>query len=60
MNPASYLFLALWVGCFAKTEVTDDKAAPLPFATVFLGFLISRFDLIWPLAMWASVVALPS
>jgi hypothetical protein len=50
----------LAVGCFANAEVTDDKTGPLPFATVFLGFLISRFDLIWPLAMWASVVELSS
>jgi hypothetical protein len=30
---------------FAKTDVTDDND-PLLFATAFLGFLISRFDLI--------------
>jgi hypothetical protein len=31
---------------FANVEVTEVKAGPEAFATVFLGFLISRFDLI--------------
>ena len=45
--PPTYLFFAACLAGAAKTEVTDDKAGPLLFAAAdFLGFLISRFDLI--------------
>jgi len=40
---------------FANADVTVDTAGPaLFFAVVFLGFLGSRFDLCWPLAISAS------
>ena len=52
-----YLFfgLASVLEGFAKTEDADDTAGPVPFfAAAFLGFLISRLDLFWPLAISVS------
>jgi hypothetical protein len=47
-------FAALLPG-LAKTDDTDATLPAAPFAAAdFFGFLISRFDRIWPLAMLAS------